>query len=67
MHAYCACQPGPCTPALLRLLLCLRLRLQVDREKERFSLTLKQSICGAPDAAYLASLFRSDLFFLGFR
>ncbi len=32
--------------------------LQVDREKERFSVALKQSLCGGKDAAYLRSLFR---------
>lgn len=38
-----------CCPALL---------LQVDRESDRFSVALKQSLCGSKDAAYLRSLFR---------
>ena len=31
--------------------------LQVDSTKERFTVTLKQSLVGASDAAYLQSLF----------
>ncbi|PRW20900.1 RRP5-like protein [Chlorella sorokiniana] len=34
--------------------------VQVDRERNRFSVALKQSLCGGKDAAYLRSLF-SDL------
>lgn len=32
--------------------------VSVDAKKQRFSLTLKQSLCGGQDAAFLASLFR---------
>lgn len=31
--------------------------VQVDSAKERFTVTLKQSLVGASDAAYLQSLF----------
>ena len=31
---------------------------QVDSERDRFSVALKQSLCGGKDAAYLRSLFR---------
>lgn len=31
--------------------------MQVDTAKERFTVTLKQSLVGASDAAYLQSLF----------
>lgn len=32
--------------------------MQVDTVKERFTVTLKQSLVGASDAAYLQSLFQ---------
>ena len=31
---------------------------QVDAQRQRFSVALKQSLCGSRDAAYLQSLFR---------
>lgn len=40
-------------------LLCVQQTLlQVDAQKERFSVTLKHSLVGASDAAYLQSLFQ---------
>ena len=33
------------------------MHVQVDSAKERFTVTLKQSLVGASDAAYLQSLF----------
>lgn len=54
-----ACLPAWLATHLSPLVLLLPVpSLQVDRERERFSVALKQSLCGSKDAAYLRSLFR---------
>ena len=50
----CPAAVGALCDMLLKFSLCAT---QVDAVKERFTVTLKQSLVGASDAAYLQSLF----------